>query len=107
MVDGYDTIGECWGWGTHVHGWSCTPTRDMVWYTLGATPAEPGYVSARVVPRLGSLDWAEGKVPTPHGLIAVQATKDKVTINTPVPVVVDLEGQVPRRLPAGRHEVSA
>jgi alpha-L-rhamnosidase len=30
LVDGYDTIGECWGWGTHVHGWSCTPTRDMI-----------------------------------------------------------------------------
>src|SRR5262249_11146611 len=34
LVDGYDTIGECWGWGTHVHGWSCAPTRDLLFYTL-------------------------------------------------------------------------
>ena len=73
LKDGYDTIGECWGWGTHVHGWSSTPTKDMIFYTLGVTPAEPGYAAARIAPRLGSLAWAEGKVPTPHGLISVRA----------------------------------
>ena len=32
LVDGYDTFGECWGWGTPVHGWSSTPTArpDLV-----------------------------------------------------------------------------
>ena len=74
LADGYDTIGECWGYGTHVHGWSCTPTKDLVFYTLGVTPAEPGYTAARIAPRLGRLAWAKGKVPTPHGLINVEAT---------------------------------
>ena len=106
LVDGYDTIGECWGWGTHVHGWSCTPTRDLMFYTLGVTPAEPGYATARVAPRLGHLAWARGTVPTPHGLITVEATADKVTIESPIPVVVDLAGQSPRTLTAGRHELS-
>ena len=72
LVSGYDTIGECWGWGTHVHGWSCTPTKDMIFYTLGVTPAEPGYTVAHIAPRLGSLKWAKGKVPTPHGLISAR-----------------------------------
>ncbi len=107
LVDGYDTIGECWGWGTHVHGWSCTPTKDMIFYTLGVTPAEPGYVVARVAPRLGRLAWAEGKVPTPHGLIHVRAETGRVVVDSPVPVIVDLVGQAPRRLEAGRHEVRA
>ena len=107
LVDGYDTISECWGWGTHVHGWSCTPTKDMVFYTLGVTPAEPGYTVARVAPRLGGLQWAKGKVPTPHGLISVHATAEQVTVDSPVPVVVDLEGQAPQTLPAGHHEVKA
>lgn len=107
LVDGYDTIGECWGWGTHVHGWSCTPTKDMVFYTLGVTPAEPGYTVARVAPRLGSLAWAKGQVPTPHGLITVHATAEQVTVDSPVPVIVDLEGQPPQSLPAGHHEVGA
>jgi alpha-L-rhamnosidase len=107
LVEGYDTIGECWGWGTHVHGWSCTPTKDMVYYTLGVTPAEPGYTVARVAPRLGGLQWAKGKVPTPHGLITVHATMEQLTVDSPVPVVVDPEGQAPQTLPAGRHEVKA
>lgn len=115
LVDGYDTIGECWGWGTHVHGWSCTPTKDMVFYTLGVTPAEPGYAVARIAPRLGHLAWAEGKVPTPHGLITVRAEPGYVAVDSPVPVIVDLAGESfagesfagepPRSLPAGRHEV--
>lgn len=105
LVDGYDTIGECWGWGTHVHGWSCTPTRDMIFYTLGVTPAEAGYAAAHVAPRLGPLAWARGTVPTPHGLIAVHATAETVTVDSPVPVTLDLPGQEPRSLPAGRHQV--
>lgn len=107
LVNGYDTIGECWGWGTHVHGWSCTPAKDMVFYTLGVTPAEPGYTVARVAPRLGSLAWAKGKVPTPNGLITVHATAEQVTVDSPVPVILDLEGQPPQTLPAGCHEVKA
>jgi alpha-L-rhamnosidase len=42
LPDGYDTFGECWGWGTPVHAWSATPVKDLVWYVLGVTPAEPG-----------------------------------------------------------------
>ncbi len=105
LVSGYDTIGECWGWGTHVHGWSCTPTRDMVFYTLGITPAEPGYATARIAPRLGRLAWAKGTVPTPHGLIDIEAAPDKLLVDSPVPVILELAGKAPRTLEAGRHEV--
>ena len=105
LVNGYDTIGECWGWGTHVHGWSSTPTKDLVFYTLGVTPAEPGYAKARIAPRLGGLQWAKGVVPTPHGLIKVEATQVSVTVESPVPVVVELPGRAPQTLPAGKHEV--
>ncbi len=106
LTGGYDTIGECWGWGTHVHGWSCTPTKDMIFYTLGVTPAEPGYTTARIAPRLGSLAWAEGKVPTPHGLIHVRAEPGCVVVDSPVPLIIDLPGQAPRRVPAGEHIIS-
>ncbi|HAJ34528.1 MAG TPA: alpha-L-rhamnosidase, partial [Chloroflexi bacterium] len=105
LIDGYDTIGECWGWGTHVHGWSCTPTRDMVFYTLGVTPAEPGYAVARIAPRLGRLAWAKGDVPTPHGLIHVEVTDDELRVDAPMPVSVELTGQPPRQLAAGQHVV--
>jgi alpha-L-rhamnosidase len=107
LKDGYDTIGECWGWGTHVHGWSCTPTKDMIFYTLGVTPVEPGYGAARVAPALGRLAWAEGRVPTPHGLIWVRAEPGWVQVDSPVPLIVELPGRAVRRLSAGKHEVRA
>ena len=105
LTGGYDTLGEDWNHGTHVHGWSSTPTKDLVFYTLGVTPAQPGYTQARIAPRLGDLEWAEGKVPTPYGLISVRATPETITIDSPVPVVVDLAGQALQELPAGKHEV--
>jgi hypothetical protein len=107
LTDGYDTIGECWGWGTHVHGWSCTPTRDMIFYTLGVTPADPGYTKARIAPRLGRLAWARGSVPTPHGLISVEVSAKAVIVDSPVPIVLEFAGRPPRELPIGRHELSA
>lgn len=104
---GYDTIGECWGWGTHVHGWSCTPTRDMIFYTLGVMPAEPGYTRVRIEPHLGHLSWAKGVVPCPFGLISVEVTPNALTFDSPIPAVITFAGQASRELPAGYHKVLA
>lgn len=106
LVDGYDTLGECWDFGTHAHGWSSTPTRDLVFYTLGVTPDEPGYAAARVAPRLGPLAWAKGTIPTPHGPITVNAAHDLVTVDSPVPVTLDLPGRPLQALAAGRHRIA-
>ncbi len=103
--DGYDTIGEDWQHGTHVHGWSTTPTKDLVFYTLGVTPAEPGYAKARIAPRLGGLAWIEAKLPTPYGLLWVRAEAGKVECDSPVPVVIELAGKEPVHLPPGKHSV--
>ncbi|MGL5927312.1 MAG: alpha-L-rhamnosidase C-terminal domain-containing protein, partial [Dermatophilaceae bacterium] len=88
--------------GSLAHGWSSTPTRDLVTTVLGVTPAEPGYAVARVAPALGGLVWAEGVVPTPHGELRVRADADAVEIDSPVPVLF-----AGRRLDAGRHRVPA
>jgi alpha-L-rhamnosidase len=81
---------ECWTGGTRCHGWSSTPTRDLIVHTLGITPGEPGYGAVRVVPALGDLEWARATVPTPHGPITVEAYADgRVIVNSPVPVVRD------------------
>ncbi len=85
---GETTWPECWKGGTRCHGWSSTPTRDLVVHTLGITPAAPGYASVRVAPALGDLEWARAVVPTPHGSIRVEARADgTVEIDSPVPVV--------------------
>lgn len=87
---GETTWPECWRGGTRCHGWSSTPTRDLVVHTLGITPAEPGYAAVRVRPNLGDLDWARATVPTPHGFVTVEARRDgHVSIDSPVPVVRD------------------
>jgi len=85
---GETTWPECWTGGTRCHGWSATPTRDLIVHTLGVTPAEPGYASVRIAPALGGLDWARAVVPTPHGLLTVEAHADgRLDIDSPVPVI--------------------
>ncbi|MHB1319147.1 MAG: alpha-L-rhamnosidase-related protein, partial [Anaerolineae bacterium] len=105
LADGYDTLGECWDYGTHVHGWSSTPARDLVFYTLGVTPAEPGYSVARIAPRLGGLAWVRGRVPTPHGIISLDLDAQWLVLESPVPVILDLAGRGESHLQAGRHEI--
>ncbi|MCF2533137.1 alpha-L-rhamnosidase-related protein [Yinghuangia soli] len=76
---------ETWYGGTVSHGWSSTPTRDLVVRVLGVEPAEPGFGVARIEPALGALDSASGEVPCPAGLIAVAVTGTRLDVDSPVP----------------------
>lgn len=105
LHDGFDTFGECWGWGTPVHAWSSTPTKDLIWHVLGVTPGSPGYATVRVCPRPGGIGRLSGAVPTPHGLIQVEVEDGTVRIDSPIPVhFVNAHGDE-SNLPAGRHEL--
>jgi Bacterial alpha-L-rhamnosidase 6 hairpin glycosidase domain/Alpha-L-rhamnosidase N-terminal domain/Bacterial alpha-L-rhamnosidase concanavalin-like domain len=106
LVDGYDTFGECWGWGTPVHGWSSTPTRDLIWYVLGITPAEPGYSRVRVAPRLGRLREAAGAVPTPRGYVEVRVSGSEAEIDSPIPIIVVSENGAETELAPGQHRAT-
>jgi alpha-L-rhamnosidase len=106
LVDGYDTFGECWGWGTPVHGWSSTPTRDLIWYVLGVTPAEPGYHRVRIAPRLGRLREAAGAVPTPYGYVELRVAGSEAEIDSPVPIIVVSEDGTETELAAGQHRAT-
>ncbi|MEU0933789.1 alpha-L-rhamnosidase C-terminal domain-containing protein [Embleya sp. NPDC005971] len=97
---------ETWEGGTYCHGWSATPSRDLLVYTLGVTPAEPGYATVRVAPRLGDLSWARGAVPTPHGLVHVHVDGNRVHVESPVPVtLVAPDGSVADH-PAGTFDTA-
>jgi hypothetical protein len=76
---------ECWQGGTISHGWSSTPTRDLVQRVLGIVPAEPGFAVASIDPELGYLEWARGAAPTPAGLISIDVGQDTLTVDSPVP----------------------
>ncbi|MEZ5138539.1 MAG: hypothetical protein R2711_07150 [Acidimicrobiales bacterium] len=65
---------ECWNGGTRCHGWSSTPTRDLIVHVLGIQPASPGYRSVRVAPALGDLEWASATA-TVHVPITVEARR--------------------------------
>ncbi len=99
------TFSETWFGGSHCHAWSATPTRDLMQYTLGVTPAAPGFVRARVAPVLGDLAWAKGAVPTPYGLLSVDAQPDRVVIDTPVEANV-VFGGIDTRVGPGEHELT-
>lgn len=105
LQGGYDTFAECWGWGTPVHGWSSTPTRDLVSYILGITPGQPGFAEARIAPRLGGLTEVAGAVPTPQGLIEVRIANGTLYVDSPVPVCIVSEDGTEARYPAGIHQV--
>ena len=91
---------ECWAGGTVSHGWSSTPTRDLVQRVLGILPAEPGFASASIEPELGYLEWARGSAPSPAGMISVDIRKDVINIECPVPFTSG-----GRQYDAGAHQI--
>jgi len=68
-------------------------------------PTAPGYTSASIAPRLGGLAWAKGSVPTLFGLIHIHASAGHVTIDSPIPVIVEIEGKASVALATGHHEI--
>lgn len=64
------------------HAWGAAPIYLLGKYVLGVKPIEPGYRRYRVEPRLGDLDRIEGKVPTPHGEIAVYRDRSRISVTT-------------------------
>ncbi|MBM4336883.1 MAG: alpha-L-rhamnosidase [Deltaproteobacteria bacterium] len=92
---------ECWAGGTVSHGWSATPTRDLVQRVLGITPAEPGFAVASIAPELGPLEWARGSAPCPAGPISVDVRASSIAVESPVPF--DFGG---RRYPQGSHRIA-
>jgi len=95
------SLTETWYGGTVSHGWSSTPTRDLVQRVLGVTPAEPGFTVARVEPALGHLDWASGSVPTPAGLLHLEVRRDRLLIDSPIAV----EHAGHHRFAPGHHDL--
>ncbi|MGA0263519.1 MAG: alpha-L-rhamnosidase C-terminal domain-containing protein [Ilumatobacteraceae bacterium] len=98
------SFGEVWYGGTRCHGWSSTPTRDVIQHVLGVVPAEPGFASVRIEPALGPLTWAEASCPTPRGRLSVRVDSEAVEVTTPVPATVVIEG-VETVVQPGEHRI--
>ncbi|MGA2830336.1 MAG: alpha-L-rhamnosidase C-terminal domain-containing protein, partial [Streptosporangiaceae bacterium] len=60
------------GGGTSwAHGWSTGSTTALSQDVLGISPVTAGYQTWLVRPQPGTLSWAEGQAPTPHGPLTV------------------------------------
>jgi hypothetical protein len=76
------------------HGWSSGPTAWLMEEVLGIQPTGAGFATVNLRPDLVDLQWARGAMPTPHGLIKVDARKKgsatEIAVDVPEGVVARL-----------------
>lgn len=76
VEDGLEERSDC-------HAWGALALYELPAVILGVRPASPGFKDIEVKPVTGYLDWAEGEVFTPNGIIKVKWKKkgEKVDID--------------------------
>lgn len=97
------------------HGWSGGPAYLLPAYVLGIRPRTAGFATVTIAPSLGTLDWAEGTIPTPQGPITVRWERHGAQIKGTVDLPDGVTGIVlsPKRgsilertIQPGRHQVT-
>ena len=63
------------------HAWGASPIYLFGKYYLGVKPTGPAYSTYLVEPELGGLQWMEGDVPTPSGLIKMHVSTKEIKIS--------------------------
>lgn len=64
------------------HAWGASPLYLLGKYYLGVKPLSPGYETYLVSPETGGLEWMEGKVPLPGGVISVYCSGKKINVQS-------------------------
>ncbi len=64
------------------HAWGANPVYLFGKYLLGVRPTAPGYQSYVIEPSLAGLEWIEGRVPTPNGVMEIFMDRKIVKIKT-------------------------
>lgn len=86
------------------HAWSAVPLAEFPSTILGVTPAEPGFTTIAIEPRIGKLKWARGSVATAQGMVEVDwKLQDhhfelKVKVPDGVPAVIKLPDGTTKKL---------
>ncbi|TJZ62119.1 alpha-rhamnosidase [Sphingobacterium olei] len=65
------------------HSWGASPIYLLGKYYLGVKPTSAGYQTYEIEPYLASLQWMEGKVPTPAGEIDLYVSATKIKVQSP------------------------
>jgi alpha-L-rhamnosidase len=79
------------------HGWAAGPTAWLTEHVLGLSPAAPGFEKIAVRPNLAGLDWAEGTLPTPHGLLKVRHDQRGGKVETKIDAPKELRSRIVER----------
>ncbi len=80
------------------HGWAGGPTAWLSEHILGFKPMSPGCKKLLIDPQLGDLNWAEGSLPTPYGVVTVSHKKtEDGGIETEVQAPAEIEVVMPCR----------
>jgi len=104
----------CWeGWSfipghytrSHCHAWSASPAFLIGACLLGVRPLEPGFTKVLIQPYFESLTWFDGAVPTPHGLVELQArfTENEWDLSTEAPLQIEILFRCPRGFKSVGH----
>ena len=88
---------EGWWSRSWCHAWSALPAYLLQAFVLGVRPLEPGFKRALIAPQIADLTWAEGRVPTPHGPIAVRLERSgrQLVVHVTLPEGVAAEVRLP------------
>lgn len=77
------------------HGWSTGVVPALTNDLLGATPTGPGFSTWQVAPHPGTVSWANGQLPTPHGPLTVSWTNTThrftLTVTSPKGTTGDIQ----------------
>jgi hypothetical protein len=85
------------------HAWSAHPALGFFQLIAGVTSTGPGWGTARVAPKPGSLKRFDARIAHPKGELRVAWEDGKLSIDTPVPAEFVWHGKT-EKLEPGRHE---
>jgi hypothetical protein len=78
------------------HAWGAAPANLLPRFVLGVQPLTPGWSRALIRPSLGTLKFAEGKIPTPLGTVLVRCDQgDNFKLTLTLPPGLTAQVQVP------------
>lgn len=86
------------------HAWGAAPGNAIARYLLGVRPLTPGFARMLIAPRPGSLEFAEGRVPTIRGPVDVsvrQIQGESLAVALTIPG--NVEPEVSLKVPAGQR----
>jgi hypothetical protein len=81
------------------HAWSASPAHIIPRRIIGIQPAEPGFGKIIIKPQPGDLKWAKMKLPSIHGDIVVDLSKDDgnyFNLDTTIPANTTAQVYLPK-----------